>query len=253
MTLRFFCKEFIEVLFLVTGMVANKRSSAAECPRSAALAGSIMQKRMFLFYKFLLCMPSNIEHSHQPEMMQVIARACYDADKDLTARWLTFPLSFERFHDETIDINSRENQVENAVLLMLGLSDASEGFVEFLPQIFNYSVLFFPTSTRFGGSSGTGKEGLEIQPRKIRRSAISNTTSQYDSFVLSAQNGWFAKGKESLIDETNELLAMLRCSMIRNTSYSTGLRMLGIYLNRKISKIKEEWLSQMRWRLQVFR
>ena len=90
-----------------------------------------------------------------------------DADSNLTARWLSHPLTFERYHDASIDESDRMRQAENAASLLLGLTNVNPGpFLSYLPAIVNYCVLFFPTSTRFGGrESETVESGKKIARR----------------------------------------------------------------------------------------
>lgn len=58
-------------------------------------------------------------------------------------------------------------QAENAASLLLGLTNVNpEPFLSYLPAIVNYCVLFFPTSTRFGGrESETVESGKKIARR----------------------------------------------------------------------------------------
>ena len=213
-----FGEEFVAMLFSVTGLVANNRSSAAQCaPVWAAIANSEhTETNVPVLVDFLLNVPSEVaKDPKQSEMMQVIARTCYDADQELTARWLTYPLTFERYHNSDIDLEGRKLQVENAVLLMLGLSDTSEGFVQYLPAIFNYAVLFFPTSTRFAGSSGGGSDGLGLEARTRKLRHARQLASLLHNMTLSCyqhdKGGWLINSDK--VEETNELLAMLRCSI----------------------------------------
>ena len=148
-----------------------------------------------------------------------------DADPYLTARWLSHPLTFERYHDAAIEMTDRMRQAENAATYLLGLTNVNpDPFLSYLPAIINYCVLFFPTSTRFGGREAEkveAKDEAEAGQERTRRGRHEKDLPQLlYNMILILQPLMAAKVKgvpeedaTAYVRGTNKLLALVRCGV----------------------------------------
>ena len=144
---------------------------------------------------------------------QQIALVCYKAFPRQCASWFTFPLTFEMQYGEAskvYDDEDRALQATSVVILLAGLCKVDlVPLLPFLPSIICFSLLKYPTATRFietGDESAASRGVAGVQYKNIP-TLLLNLLSSLQPLAL---KGSRKEPSAEIVEKTNRTIALLK-------------------------------------------
>ena len=144
---------------------------------------------------------------------QQIALVCYKAFPVQCASWFTFPLTFEMQYGEAAKVYSDEDralQATSVVILLAGLCKVDlNPLLPFLPSIICFSLLKYPTATRFvetGDESAASRGVASVQYKNIP-TLLLNLLSSLQPLALKSSR---KEPSAEMAEKTNGLIALLK-------------------------------------------